>query len=79
MTQPNHLNEQDKAFPRGVQDAVVDHWLENSEPVRIVQLFSISHVISGALQAGLLKCALASALKWFKIALQRKTALNLNS
>ena len=78
MTQPNHLNEQDKAFPCGVQDAVVDHWLENSEPVRIVQLF---HTLSRALYRllGLLKCALASALKWFKVALQRKTALNLNS
>ena len=52
--EPNLFTIQDKAFPRGVQDAVVDYSLENSEPVQIVQQFSlfiVTYVISNALQA----------------------------
>lgn len=52
--EPNLFTIPDKAFPRGVQDAVVDYSLENSEPVQIVQQFSlfiVTYVIWSALQA----------------------------
>ena len=51
---PNLFTIQDKAFPRGLQYAVVDYSLENSEPVQIVQQFSlfiVAYVISSVLQA----------------------------
>lgn len=82
--EPNLFTIQDKAFPRGLQYAVVDYSLENSEPVQIVQQFSlfiVAYVISSALQASRFAqvCISKFALKWVMKALQMKTALNWNS